>query len=146
MCAQRLASLLVLLAGTLGATGCDAVDAARDRFARTDTVSTTIGSGLALGLQAPPLLRPGEEGVLRVSLTNRTDTVVSHVRLELVAPGWLELMPPRVGDAPVTLTANADGTTLFSYGMDDTPLEPGALKTVEQRIQVPVSGLVTDST
>ena len=109
----------------------------------TDTVLTATGSGLALGLQAPGALRPGDEGVLRLTLTNNTDTAVSNVRLELIVPAWVEPMPPRPGERPVTLSAQENGSTVFSYGAADAPLTPGQLQTVDQRIRVPAAGSVT---
>ena len=141
MRAYQTAIIVILFAGVAPATGCDAVDRARSRFGTTttDTIVTATGSGLALGLQAPPTLRPGDEGVLRLSLTNLTDTAVSHVRLELIVPGWAEPMPPRIGDRPVSMSALGDGTTLFAYRMDDAPLAPKQVQTVEQRIRVPAS-------
>lgn len=123
-------------------TGCDTIDRARTRFGNTttDTIVTATGSGLALGLQVPPTMRPGDEAVLRLSLTNLTDTVISNVRLELILPGWAEPMPPRVGDRPVTMAASGEGSTVFTYAMDATPLEPKQNQDIEQRIRVPVSG------
>jgi len=131
-------------AGIVATTGCEAVDRARTRFGKetTDTVLTATGSGLALGLQAPGALRPGDEGVLRLTLTNNTDTAVSNVRLELIVPAWVEPMPPRAGERPVTLSAQENGSTVFSYGAVDAPLTPGQLQTVDQRIRVPAAGSV----
>jgi len=137
---RRRFSPLILFLLVVAASGCEVVDQARDRFATTDTISTTSGSGLALGLQAPASLSPGEEATLRLSLTNRSDTVISQVRLELIVPGWAEPVPPRVGDRPVTMAAMEDGSTLFSYRMDDIPLDPQQVETVEQRIRVPTLG------
>ncbi|HEY0306101.1 MAG TPA: hypothetical protein VGC44_14105, partial [Longimicrobiales bacterium] len=131
--------------GIAAATGCDTVERVRTRFGATttDTVLTATGSGLALGLQAPGALNPGEEGVLRLTLTNNTDTAVSNVRLELIVPGWVEPMPPRAGERPVTLSALDNGSTVFSYGAADAPLTPGQLQTVDQRIRVPAARTVT---
>jgi hypothetical protein len=127
-------------------TGCDMVDSARNRFTTTDTISTIAGSGLTLGLEAPPNLGPGDQGALRVSLTNRTDSVISNVRLQLIVPGWTEPLTPRPGEPPVTLEAMNDGTTIFTYLLDDRPLQPGQVQAVEQRIRVPSTMMVTDST
>ncbi|HEY0670933.1 MAG TPA: hypothetical protein VGD27_01640, partial [Longimicrobiales bacterium] len=138
---QYTIAVLLLVQGALA--GCDAVERVRTRFGATttDTVVTATGSGLALGLQAPPALRPGDEGLLRLTLNNQTDTAVSQVRLELHVPGWIEPAAPRAGDRPVTMVALENGTTVFSYRMDDTPLQRGQLATVDQRIRVPASGI-----
>jgi hypothetical protein len=99
------AALLVLPA-------CDTVDRARSQLGTTDTISVaSTGSGVMLGLQAPGMLRAGEEGVLRLSLTNRTDTTAMHIRLELIVPAWAEPMPPRPGDRDVSMVALAEGGT-----------------------------------
>src|SRR5688572_15791480 len=142
MMAQQPGALMLMFAMLASLTGCDAVDRARTRFGNTttDTIVTATGSGLTLGLQVPPTMRPGDEATLRLSLTNLTDTAVSHVRLELVLPGWAEPMPPRIGDPAVTMAAGGDGSTVFTYAMDATPLEPKQNRSIEQRIRVPVSG------
>jgi hypothetical protein len=134
------AIFVILLAGASSA-GCDAVNSARSRLGttKTDTITTATGSGLALGLQAPPMLHPGDEGVFRLTLTNLTDTAVSHVRLELILPGWAEPMPPRIGDRPVNMSALGDGSTVFAYRLDDAPLASQRVQTIEQRIRVPAS-------
>lgn len=134
------ATLLVAVAVT---SGCDAVERARSRIGTTDTIAAPVatGSGLMLGLQSPGTLRPGDEGALRVAVTNHTDTVVSRVHLELFVPGWVDPMPPRPGEPPVTLTALEEGVTRFSYHLGDRPLEPGSSQAVEQRVRVPVTGI-----
>jgi hypothetical protein len=139
---QRPASFVIVSAVVAFSVGCDAVDRARTRFgkATTDTIVTATGSGLALGLQVPPTLRPGDEAVLRLSLNNLADTAVSNVRLELVLPGWAEPMPPRIGERPVSMSALGDGSTLFAYGMEGAALAPKQTMTVEQRIRVPAQG------
>ncbi len=136
-------SFVILFATVASFTGCDAVDRARTRFGNTttDTIVTATGSGLALGLQVPPTLRPGDEGVIRLSLNNLTDTAVSQVRVELILPGWAAPMPPRIGDRPVSMSAVGDGSTLFAYQMDaSAPLAPKQTQTIDQRIRVPASG------
>jgi hypothetical protein len=135
-----------LLAALLAATAaCDAVDRARSRFAPAEPPEVvTTGSGLALGLQTPGVLRPGEEGTLRLSITNRTDSVVHRIRLELIIPGWAEPMPPRLGDREVSMAAMEEGGTRFAYRMDEVPLEPNQSQVVEQRIRVPASGPMTE--
>jgi hypothetical protein len=128
-------SLLLVL------TGCEAVDQARTRFTSVDTVAGVArGSGLTLGLQVPGLMRPGEEGALRMTVSNRSDTIASGIRVELIVPGWVEPLPPRAGDREVGMLALEDGGTRFSYRMDDLPLDPGRSQTLEQRVRVPTSG------
>jgi hypothetical protein len=138
-----LAASLVLLA--TGA-GCDDLT---DRF-RGDTVTVTdtvagavtmAGTGLALGLQAPGGLRPGEEGVLRLSITNQSDTIASRVQAEMFVPDWVEPMPPRFGDRSVTMTAVEGGATRFSYSLEESPLQAGELQTIEQRVRIPAAGV-----
>jgi hypothetical protein len=140
---HRTELVLIVWAGVAFTTACDTVERVRGRASKatTDTVLTATGSGLALGLQAPPALRPGDEGLIRLSLTNQTDTAISHVRLELIVPAWVEPMPPRVGDRPVTMAALATGGTQFSYRLEDNPLNPRQLQTLDQRIRVPSSGI-----
>lgn len=131
---------LIALVAVSTAPGCEVVDEARDRFGTTDTLSVAgSGSGLVLGLQAPGMVRPGDQGVLRLSVMNRTDTTVADIRLELIVPGWAVPMPPRHGERAVTMVAMADGATRFTYGMEDTPIESGQTQVVEQRIQVPAA-------
>jgi hypothetical protein len=139
--------IIAILASLALLTGCDAVDRARSRLATTDTAAVdATGSGLALALQAPGILHPGEEGMLRLSLTNQTDTVVSRVRLELIVPGWAEPMPPRPGDREVSMAALEDGGTRFAYRIDETPLQPAQTLSVEQRIRVPAARLMPPGT
>lgn len=123
---------------------CDEIDRARTRAMPADTVATTAGSGLMLGLQVPGALGGGDEGVVRLTITNRSDTIASRIRLELIVPGWVEPSPPRPGDREVSMLALADGGTRFAYRMDETPLEPNQSETIEQRIRVPARGVVTD--
>ena len=141
----RTVTITIIGAAITATAGCDAVERVRTRFGATttDTVMTTTGSGLALGLQAPGALGPGAEGTIRLTLTNNTDTAVSNVRLELIVPDWVDPMPPRPGERPVTMSALDNGSTVFSYGAADAPLTPGQLQTVEQRIRVPAAGSVT---
>ena len=136
-------AVVLLMQGSL--MGCDAVERVRTRFGSTttDTVVTATGSGLALGLEAPPALRPGDDGLLRLSLNNQTDSAVSQVRLELHVPGWVEPAAPRPGDRPVTMVALENGTTVFSYRLDDTPLMAGQVATVDQRIRIPATGITS---
>jgi hypothetical protein len=133
--------VLVVLAALSTVPGCDAIDRARDRFGTTDTLAVAGGSGLMLGLQAPGVLRAGEEGILRLSVMNRSDTTVAQIRLELIVPGWAVPMPPRPGEREVSMVALSDGGTRFAYRMEDTPIERGDTQIVEQRIRV----LATDT-
>ncbi|MBA2670588.1 MAG: hypothetical protein H0U67_09475 [Gemmatimonadetes bacterium] len=138
-------SALVLLATLALLPACDAAERVRARFVTTDTMAAIVtGSGLMLGLQAPGQMRQGEEGILRLSLANQSDTVVTRIRLELIVPGWVEPMPPRQGDREVSMTALDNLATRFAYRMDETPLQPGETQSVEQRIRVPASGPLTD--
>jgi hypothetical protein len=131
------AALLILL-------GCDTVDRARSQLGTTDTVSVAAtGSGVMLGLQAPGMLRAGEEGVLRLSVTNRTDTTATDISLELIVPAWAEPMPPRAGDREVSMVALAEGGTRFSYRMQEGPLERGQTQSIEQRVRVPLDGVMS---
>lgn len=135
---------LAILAALLALPACDAVDRARSQFGTTDTVSVAAtGSGVMLGLQAPGMLRAGEEGVLRLSVTNRSDTTATHISLELIVPAWAEPMPPRAGDREVSMAALAEGGTRFGYRMQEAPLEPGQTQSIEQRIRVPADGVMS---
>lgn len=124
---------LLLLLGTVA--GCDTIERVRGGQGQEQT-SATAG-GLSLALQLPGVLRAGEEGTVRVSLTNRGDSVPRGIRLDLIVPGWLELAPPRPGDREVTLAAEEGEGTRFSYRMDEPALEPGATQILEQRVRVP---------
>jgi hypothetical protein len=129
-------SALAAVTAVLTLPACDTVDRARSQFGTTDTVSVaSSGSGVMLGLQAPGMLRTGEEGVLRMSVTNRTDTTTTQISLEP--------MPPRAGDREVSMVALAEGGTRFSYRMQEAPLEGGQTQTVEQRIRVPADGVMS---
>lgn len=140
---RRIPTLMVVTT-LLAVTGCEAVDRARSQFGTTDTVSVAAtGSGVMLGLQAPGMLRVGEEGVLRLSVTNSTDTTATDIGLELIVPAWAVPMPPRVGDREVSMVALAEGGTRFAYQMRDAPLEPGQTQSIEQRIRVPSDGVMS---
>lgn len=127
--------LLLLL---IGFSACEVVDRVRDRGGSEEPpeASATAG-GLTLGLQIPGMLSPGQEGTVRLSLTNRGDSVPGQLRLDLIVPGWLELAPPRPGEREVTMAAERGGETRFSYRMDDPPLRPGETQIVEQRLRIP---------
>lgn len=144
MTTRRPAFFLMMFSVLALCSGCDTIDRARTRFGNTttDTIVTATGSGVALGLQVPPAMRPGDEASLRLSLTNLTDSAISNVRVELILPGWAEPMPPRVGDRPVTMAASGNGSTVFTYAMNTTPLEPKQTHNIEQRIRVPVAGAI----
>ena len=131
---------LIALVALSAAPGCEYVDEARDRFGTTDTLSVGgSGSGLVLGLHAPGMVRQGDQGVIRLSVTNRTDTAVAHIRLELIVPGWAVPMPPRPGEPEVRMVALVDGSTRFAYSMEDSPIESGQTQVIEQRIHVPAA-------
>jgi hypothetical protein len=130
--------VLGLLALLPALPACDAVDQARGRFARDDA-GPAPGSGVALGLQTPGMLRAGEEGIIRLSITNRSDSVVSGLSLELVVPAWSDPLPPRPGDREVAMIALPEGGTRFSYRLVDEPIEARGSISVEQRIRVPVA-------
>jgi hypothetical protein len=144
MPARHRISLAAVLALLASGAGCDDLT---DRFRQpavvvTDTVAgaaTITGTGLALGLQAPGGLQPGEEGVLRLSITNQSDTIATRVLVEMFVPEWLEPMPPRYGDRSVTMTAVEGGATRFSYSLEETPLQAGELQTIEQRVRIPTA-------
>jgi hypothetical protein len=140
MVAHRQISLGAIVAALAATAGCDAADRARARFAGETPSHVATGSGLALGLHGPGVLRPGDEGVLGLSVTNRSDTAVSRVRLELIVPGWVEPAPPRLGDPEVSMAALEEGGTRFTFLMDETPLDPQQTQTVDQRIRVPLTG------
>lgn len=126
----------------LTSSACDAPDRVRNRGLAVDTAAVSASAGgLTLGLQTPGVLRPGEEGVIRISLANRSDSVPRNIRLELLVPAWMEPMPPRAGDREVTMAASNEGTR-FSYRMDAPPVEPGQTRSVEQRIRVPLDNPV----
>jgi hypothetical protein len=134
---------ITAVAALLTLPACDTVDRARSQLGTTDTISVaSTGSGVMLGLQAPGMLRAGEEGVLRLSVTNRTDTTATDISLELIVPAWAEPMPPRPGDREVSMVALAEGGTRFSYRMQEGPLERGQTQSVEQRIRVPLESVV----
>ncbi|CAN5758432.1 hypothetical protein BH23GEM6_BH23GEM6_24770 [soil metagenome] len=136
---------LSALALVVSLVACDAVDRAREGSPQPDSVGVVaIGSGLMLGLQVPSALDAGSEGVVRLTVTNQSDTVASHIRLELLVPGWVEPMPPRPGDREVSMAAMEDGGTRFAYRMESTPLEPNQTHIVEQRIRVPAYGAQTE--
>lgn len=125
----------VVLAAVVLLTGCDAID--RVRTAGGGEETTASAGGLSLALQIPGILRAGEEGTVRLSVTNRGDSVPRGVRVDLIVPGWLELAPPRPGDREVTLAASEAEGTRFSYRMDEPALEPGETQILEQRVRVP---------
>jgi hypothetical protein len=141
---QRRFPALAVLATLLALPACDAVDLARSQLGTTDTISVAAtGSGVMLGLQAPGMLRAGEEGVLRLSVTNRGDTTATHISLELIMPAWAEPMPPRAGDREVSMAALPEGGTRFGYRLQESPLERGQTQSIEQRIRVPVDGIMS---
>ena len=135
------ACVLLLITAT---SACEVVDRVRNRgdAAEIDGPSVTA-AGLTLGLQIPGMLQRGQEGTIRLSLTNRGDTIPRNVRLDLIVPAWMEMAPPRPGEREVTMAAAAEEGTRFSYRMDEPPLQPGETQLVEQRIRVPLQAPIT---
>jgi hypothetical protein len=127
--------LLALLSLT---GGCDAVDRARGGGAATDTLAAS--GGLALGLQVPGELSPGEEGVVRLTVANRGDTVVNRIWAELIVPGWAEPLPPRAGEHEVGMASMEGGGTRFTYRIENVPLDRDQSHMIEQRIRIPATG------
>ena len=72
----RSAAILPLLA----LAGCDAVNRVRGGGDRVEAPVSANAGPLTLGLHTPGVLTPGQEGLIRLSLTNRGDTV-AHPRL-----------------------------------------------------------------
>jgi hypothetical protein len=124
---------MLLVAGLLG--GCDAID--RVRTGGGEQEARAAAAGLSLALQIPGMLRAGQEGTVRLSVTNRGDSIPTGLRVDLIVPGWLELAPPRPGEREVILAAAEGEGTRFSYRMDEPPLEPGETQILEQRVRVP---------
>lgn len=128
---------LLLLAAA--ASSCEAVDRVRGRDDADSTLAATATAGnLMLALQLPGMLRAGEEGTIRLSLTNRGDSTPEGLRLDLIVPGWMELSPPQPGDREVIMAADSGEGTRFSYTMNEPPLGPGETQLIEQRIRVPL--------
>lgn len=123
----------------LASSACDYVDRARnggETAVDTSGLTATAG-GFLLSMQMPGAIAEGSEGTVRLSLTNRGDTVPRGVTLDLLMPLWIEPLPPRPGERPVTMTAVAEEGLRFSFSLDDDALGPGQTQTVEQRIRVP---------
>jgi hypothetical protein len=123
-----------LAAAVLLLAACDQVDALRGRRATAEPPPAPATAPLALGLQAPGAIEHGQEGVIRISLTNRGDTLAQGVRLELLVPTWMEPMPPRPGDAEVTMAAEDETRTRFAYRGADS-LAAGETRVIEQRVR-----------
>jgi hypothetical protein len=129
------AGVAVLL---LAAPACEVIDRARGRGAEADTTAAARDAGaLLLRMEAPGLLRPGEEGAIRVSITNQGREAVSGARLDLFVPGWMEPVAPRPGGREVTVASSEEEGIRLSFRLDDPPLGPGRTETVEQRIRIP---------
>lgn len=132
----RHVSTIVLL---LASSACDYIDRARnggETAVDTSGVTATAG-GFLLAMQMPGAIGEGGEGTVRLSLTNRGDTVPRGVTLDLLMPLWVEPLPPRPGERPVTMTAVAEEGLRFTFTLDDEALGPGQTQTVEQRIRIP---------
>ncbi|MDQ3388582.1 MAG: hypothetical protein M3483_03670 [Gemmatimonadota bacterium] len=133
----------------LASSACDVLERVTDR--RSTVVVDTTGvsasaGGFLLSMQMPGVLGASQEGIVRLSLTNRGDTVPRGVTLDLLLPLWIEPVPPRPGDRPVTIEASTEDGLRLSYRMDEAALEPGQTQTIEQRIRVPArapSGAMT---
>lgn len=119
----------------LALAGCDAVNRVRGGGDRAEAPVSANAGPLTLGLHTPGALVPGQEGVIRLSLANRGDTVAHPVRVELQVPEWMEPLPPREGDPAVTMAAGDSGHTRFTYRLDDT-LRAGQTRILNQRIRV----------
>lgn len=141
---QRTVLLTGVFAILLAGSACEVIDRARGRGGTADTAAVARQGGLTLGMQTPGALRPGDEGVVRLAVTNRGDTTAQGLRLELHVPGWLEPSPPRLGDREVSMAATEEHGTRFAYRLEEEPLEPEQTQTVEQRIRVPAGGPLTE--
>lgn len=129
---------LVMGGMLLAASACEVVDRVRGRGAAADTTAAAGGGGaLVLRLESPGMLRAGEEGTIRVSITNRGDSVPVGVRLDLFVPGWLEPVAPPPGGREVTMAATEEEGIRLSYRMDEPALRPGKTAMVEQRVRIP---------
>lgn len=123
-------SVLALL-GVLAA--CDAMDRVRAAVSRDEAPA---GGSLNMSLELPGLVRAGEVTAARISVLNRTDTVVTHLRAELFLPAWMEPLPPEYEGATVTMASSGEGTRL-TYAIAEPPLQPGESRTVVQRVRIP---------
>jgi hypothetical protein len=129
------APCLAALGLLVSASACEVIDRARGG---RDTADATSGAeGVALVLEAPGTLRPGEEGVIRIALSNRVDTAVSGMAAELVLPPWLEPAAPEPTGTAVTMVAIPQGGTQLLFRMGDRPLQAGESRTVTQRVRTP---------
>ncbi len=122
----------------LALPACKIVDRVRDGGAPADTAAAPASTeSLLLRLESPAVLRPGEEGTVRVSIANRGDSVPRGVQLELFVPGWVEPSPPAPGGREVTVSVTEEEGVRLTYRLDDPPLRPGKTEIVEQGIRVP---------
>ena len=119
----------------LALAGCDAVNRVRGGGDRAEAPVSANAGPLTLGLHTPGVLVPGQEGLIRLSLTNRGDTVAHPVRVELQVPEWMEPLPPREGDPEVVMGPGDAGHTRFTYRLDDT-LRAGQTRVLNQRFRV----------
>jgi hypothetical protein len=130
---RRIALLALPL--LLALSACDAIERARERRAPQEPTVSADAGPITLGLHTPGALAPGEVGIIRVSLTNRGDTLAHGMRVELFVPEWMEPMPPRVGDPEVTMSALDEVHTRFAYPMRDS-LPAGETRNFDQRVRV----------
>jgi hypothetical protein len=129
----------------LALPACKIVDRVKDGGAPVDTAAAPAAAteSLLLRLEAPGVLRPGEAGTVRVSISNRGDSVPRGVQLELFVPGWVEPSPPAPGGREVTVGVTEEEGVRLTYRLDDPPLRPGKTEVVEQGIRVPPTTLTT---
>lgn len=128
----------------LALPACRIVDRVRDGGAPADSAAAPASTeSLLLRLESPGVLRPGEEGTVRVSIANHGDSVPRGVVLELFVPGWLEPSPPAPGGREVTVGVTEEEGVKLTYRLDEPPLRPGKTEIVEQGIRVPPTSPAT---
>ena len=119
----------------IASAGCETVDRGEERAVAADSagVRSEVG-GMVLSLNAPGFLRPGQEGDVRFSILNRSDTTIAGVRAVLFLPGWMVPDPPERAGMPVTMVA-ADAGTRLTYPIGEPPLQPGESRSIIQGIR-----------
>jgi hypothetical protein len=128
----------------LAPPACKIIDRGQDGAAPADTAAAQSATeSLVLRLESPGVLRPGEQGTVRVSIANRGDSVPRGVQLELIVPGWVEPSPPAPGGREVTVGVTEEEGVRLTYRLDEPPLRPGKTEIVEQGIRVPPTTLAT---
>jgi hypothetical protein len=111
-------------------SACDVIDRVRGT-----TTQQAAAGGVTMNLEMPGLMRAGEEATFRVSILNRADTALTHLRADLMLPAWMQPLPPAEG-TEVTMVSSGEGTHL-SYAVSNPPLQPGEQRTVAQRVRMP---------